>query len=235
MGGYYRSKTGKYKRITKPKHVANYYKDAKYKYANTRYRNTIREIGISNELLVKLPYTETIVQTDNAASNLVQFSSSAYDPNQTGVGHQLRYYDQWAALFNRYQVLAVKATIEFISVDASPMPVACAINWSENGDNPGGIDNVSETKYGKRGILQGPGAQTVLRMNTYMTAKRIHGSNRVTSQDDEQALVNANPNDMFFLNIVNQSIDALTTTQVYKRVTLLYYVRFFDQKDPGAS
>ena len=39
--------------------------------------------------------------------------NSLFDPDQTGTGHQPYYFDQFAALYNRYTVLGSKLTAEF--------------------------------------------------------------------------------------------------------------------------
>lgn len=196
----------------------------------------VLSLGAPTELFVKLPYVETVTSGDVATFVFHQYQSSLFDPNLTGTGHQPRYFDEWAAMFNRYQVLGMKAIVEFIQIDSSASPVSCAIAWSENTNAYLTTDDLSETKYGKKVTLQGQGSRTVAVLKSYMSAKTIHGNRKgPLQQDDQQALVSANPTDMFFLNIGHQTVDGTTTTNIYKRVKIIYYARLFDQKDPGSS
>lgn len=206
------------------------------KYGSDRkYTNKVNEVGAPSQLFVKLEYVETIGMDTTLNSYKGQiYQSSLFDPNLSGGGHQPRYFDQWSKIFGQYQVLAMKADLEFIQISGNT-PVVCGVAWVETNGGFSAVDDLVETKYAKRQVIDGPGAKTVARISTYMTSKRMHGNKTNMNQDDEQALISANPADMFFLHIGTQAADGATSTLVRLRVRLTYYCRFFDQRDPGPS
>jgi hypothetical protein len=78
--------------------------------------------GIRSTQRVKLPFAwssngNTLDATDPGGGNiyvLQQFSlNSLFDPDETGVGHQPRYFDQWSNFYETYRVNGCKVELDF--------------------------------------------------------------------------------------------------------------------------
>lgn len=216
----------------KKKYYGGYKK--KYNKWNNAVATTIRGGGMPDELFTKLKYSET-VQMLAASSNTAnyQFQSSLRDPNKTGVGHQPRYYDQIAGvLFASYQVLGMKAKIKFVNINTSP--VKWAVAWTDAPTVTESPDGFSEFKYSCQGLLGITGGTDVGSCQTYMSAKKIQGAKSVLDDDNQIANYNADPADMFYLNLNAFSVNG-ASVNVYADVEITYYCRFQDQMQPGAS
>lgn len=69
---------------------------------------------IPTKALVKMPYLEsdTLAASGAAYVDYTFSLTSIFDPNVTGTGHQPRFHDQWAVLYNFYRVRNVSVEIQ---------------------------------------------------------------------------------------------------------------------------
>lgn len=74
------------------------------------------DFGFPDLLKTKLHYCDVVQLTASAGSpGLWQFRmNSLFDPDFTGTGHQPQWFDQLAAVYQRYRVLGAKITAKFI-------------------------------------------------------------------------------------------------------------------------
>ena len=83
-----------------------------------------------NGLLTKHKYSDSFMLEGNylqedIQSNAMQSfrTSSLYDPDRTGTGHQPLFYDEMSTIYNQYRVLGAKCTIRFVNVCNEPVQV----------------------------------------------------------------------------------------------------------------
>lgn len=71
--------------------------------------------GFPPTLAAKLKYVETLAFSSalGAVQSNVFRANSLFDPNETGVGHQPMYFDQFAAIYNRYVVRKARMKVTF--------------------------------------------------------------------------------------------------------------------------
>ena len=71
--------------------------------------------GFPDEFITTIRYVDvyTLTSASNGIAKQYMRMNSLFDPDQTGTGHQPYYFDQFAALYNRYTVLGSKLTAEF--------------------------------------------------------------------------------------------------------------------------
>ena len=67
--------------------------------------------GFPDEFITTIRYVDvyTLTSASNGIAKQYMRMNSLFDPDQTGTGHQPYYFDQFAALYNRYTVLGSKA------------------------------------------------------------------------------------------------------------------------------
>lgn len=79
----------------------------------------------------------------------------------------------------------------------------------------------------------GPQVRT---FKSYMTTKKLHGKRNVLNIEDLSASVGSNPADVgFFLTAIQSIDDGVSSTSVYVRSEIVYYVEFFGQQNVAAS
>lgn len=198
--------------------------------------NRIRALGCPDELYVRLPYHETAVATGTSGAIFNrQFRSSCFDPSATVGNGQPRFYDQWCALYSKYQVLGIKYRVTFVNLPNSPNGHA-VVSIANNPTIPANITNVLESRYKQSAILGASGATGTTRtISGYMSYKRIAGMKRMYDNVETQAWIGTDPDDMFFINCTGASIDGVSTFSCWMKVELTYYVRFFEMIQPGSS
>lgn len=150
--------------------------------------------------------------------------NSVWDPDRTGVGHQPYGFDQLAALYNRYRVIACSYVV---SCYAGGSPIRYSV-LPCNAIPP--INNVSEMCENPRSrfMLQYPGGNTtMIKGKTYLPALVGRTKAQYMADDRYQAEKNASPQELALLFITCQTMaDAATTANL--TVTLEYTVEFFD-------
>lgn len=189
--------------------------------------------GFPSQIFVKLPYDDLYPGTTSSAFQFIRYQSSLYDPDHALLGHQPRYFDQWAAIYNKYQVFAMKYEIDIINTGTSAM--ASAISW-DNYDTAGmplNINDMMESKYSQSKTVGPVGGPCISRYRGYMKLKTILGQKKLLQEDTTQASITANPANMMYLNIGSQPLSGVNTPQ-YK-IRLTYYARMFEPIIPGQS
>lgn len=165
--------------------------------------------------------------------------NSLFDPDESGVGSQPKYFDTYCgapggtAPYNRYNVLASKITI-----DIMPNPtLASTSNLMEFGLVPlrnvatimpfQNITDMSERPYVKTRILGNTNSQSYTRMSYFCKTKQLFSGQNV-NDIDFSAGYGANPANInswrWHLGMVN--IQSGVTPSVYVRVRVKYYCQF---------
>lgn len=207
----------------------------KRRFVKKNYISTIniRPTGIPSQCFVKLPYEATGVYPAGAGLTIQQYQSSCFDPDKTGTGHQPRYFDQWAALYGKYQVLGMKATIRFVNNGGQVM--YAGYQWNNYTNVPSSITDFSEGRYSHLTLVSTQGSRNDVTLKTYMSFKKLFGQKSVIQQDDTQALVTASPTELMFLNIATLVVDGITNISPVVMTKITYYVRMFDPLVPTQS
>lgn len=184
--------------------------------------------GTPDQLFCKLKYVQTFGLAGSAGILDDQvFQSSGFDPDQTGAGHQPRYWDQVTALYGRYQVLAMKVRYSIVNINTEPIRVVHS--WTDSSvASATAIDAYAEAKYATIRTLGGKGGKDTAYITSYMSAKKIHGQGSVTQQDDMEAVTTANPVDMFYSNVIAQSVVPSVAWACSVQAEITYYFRFFE-------
>jgi len=99
-------------------------------------RSSLSTGGPPSAMVVTLPYQELTTTSSVAQNDKIYSLNSVYDPNESGGGHQPRWFDQLlnGAIYNNYRVLWVDAEVRIVSNNVS-MPASCYLvpNMSTTG------------------------------------------------------------------------------------------------------
>lgn len=192
---------------------------------------------VPDQIFVQLKFSENLAYAPAAgvSSQNTWRANSVFDPDFTGVGAQPRYFDQYAALYNSYQVMACKVKHELVNTGIVPVYVATC--FTDIDPSALSLQNTVEQRYGKShgvlGALTGNGQRVISR---YITMKKLHGfSGGISQVESLQAAVTGNPTDPSFHKIVIQPCDESSNATVNIRSTFTYYVKFFSLINIAAS
>lgn len=189
--------------------------------------------GFPDRYSCKLKYVQKVQFTGSITpSNQVFRLDSLFDPDLTGTGHQPRYFDQLAALYQRYLVTRCDWRLQFINANSNTATIAVAATDSDVSILP--PDELAELTYSKRRVLglnSGPARSTI---SGSMSLAELHGQPDRDSDPDMYALVSASPQDQGFLTIGVNSMDGTTAT-VNVECTLIYHATFKDRTAPSSS
>lgn len=202
--------------------------------------------GFPRSIITKLRYVET-PQTYTSVAGAVQTNiwraNSLFDPDQTGVGHQPLYFDQYAALYTKYRVLGAR-----IKVTASAFndttdtglssvggPWVVGIGGSSVTTTFGSsIRNRMEQNNSEWKLLNArTGADGVVTVfNVYEPLKDLG----IPAGDDTvSAAVTTSPSQPWYWHVWVGSLDTSYTTEIAVITEIDYTVEFFNPVTPMAE
>jgi len=209
-------------------------KKAKYNKPTT---TIVRSPGFADSLYVRLKYAET-VQMNSGSAHYYTYAyrgNSLFDPNYTGAGHQPMYFDQYSAIYNRYRVMGCAIKINAINVSNS----AAAYLIIQSGTDTSLPTDVTQLLEQSRAHITRTipvASRYPVAIKSYVSTRKACGLNKKQIFDEDfSALVTANPAQLWYHNIMVQSVDGLTYPNVQLMVTLTYYCQFFDRTTQNQS
>ncbi len=180
-----------------------------------RARTKLRYVDINSIPLTGLNYGEKIYRLN-----------SVFDPDYSGAGAQPLGFDQWAAFYTRYRVLAAHYKCEF----AAPTSLAeCSVGLIPNLVNT--IDNVDSYVYAE------PYAQSTIfstnggwkpTLDGEITMEKMFGLTRSEmSEENYTALTSANPVNMAYLHVRAATLSGGLSGTCYFKLEIIYDVEFY--------
>lgn len=204
------------------------------------YKKSIpRTVGFPQSHYVKLIYQHN--GSFNLAASALSTSTfnlnSMFDPDQSGVGHQPMYFDQFSAVYKKYCVYACKVQLSFalgFATNNQFYPSLTVLPYV-------GTFTTTDQQYAAE---QKRAYHTILipaqRPFSYKGFFRNHQLLGITkaklmSEDNYSALVTADPVTATRLMIMTQNNDTGTSQPIVWRAHLTYYAKMFDPVIPPGS
>ncbi len=187
--------------------------------------------GFPDQMRVNLVYEDlyTLTTVSNPYTVYQWRGNGPYDPDFTGTGHQPRYFDQYAAIYNKYKVFASKIEIEMINGSGvaaaifSVVPLTetvSAINWTQ----------MAELPRAKCSEILPVAARYPFKVTHQATTSEIIGLQQGQIKDEDYAsTVTGVPSQVWYWNLLVSSIDALTIIGVSFRLRITYDTLFYDR------
>lgn len=207
----------------------------KYPYRNTMGRRSIGKIrkflplsGFPEKKVVKLRYVETILmESSSALTQTYAFScNSAYDPNQSGSGHQPYGFDQWALIYNHYKVLGSKMKLTVSGAGQAQTGTIYGIKVDDDASISSNINQLMEQKDSKYNVIIGQNAPSAL-FKKWSLRKTMDPTN-----DGVSAIVGASPADQEYYVIYAGCADGASAFgKLALQVQIDYIIQFTEMKD----
>ena len=203
-----------------------------------KYKEYTPNIGLPLKKRVKLTYVDHVAFSSSGVSHAgYQFRmNSLLDPQYAVGGHQPYGRDQWATLYNRYNVISCKLTARFRQLAGANVPVVVGAFMDKDLVLPLALTTKVEQAKG-HGL-------SILNINTNSTAVSTAYYDRdkwfdkkSEEYDDQNALMNANPATDAVCEVWVQSIDGATAvaTNTIGLIQLEYWVELSEPIEFGAS
>lgn len=189
---------------------------------------------------VKLKYHDRIQLTPAVGNyyfdSYLYRANGCFDPDFTCGGHQPYGYDQWGYLYNNYTVLASSITAVFEDVTLSNQTglrcfVAPASSSASLRTQMGSSDYITEfpnIKYTDFTV----NATSTKRIKHYQTSGQTFGyTNQIVSNNPSTmgASTGADPSIVSYWHVCAQPTISTTAT-CYVKVTIVYYIKFWNRR-----
>lgn len=186
--------------------------------------NLTNKYGFPRSIITKLRYCDTIslTSTTGAVGSYVFRINSCFDPDLTGVGHQPLYYDQFAAIYNYYNVNGAKITFKVSNVDN--VPAVVGVTKSPNGSLSSVLStNMEDTDSVHQVIGQGIGGRPYVELfSTYSMAM----DKTISDTSETRAAVGSNPAQSFYIALYLRSLNGTSSVTVNFTVEIDFTVQF---------
>lgn len=197
-------------------------------------------VGIPNYMFARMRYTSVRQASVAATSDDTRYwrLNSVYDPDYSGVGHQVYYHDQYSAIYQTYIVYAVKVTMKVTCASSTAnmyYPAMCMCPYSGAAPSWSSFETMKEaTKAQSRVLIPG---QTVALFKAFYKINSIFGVPKLTVKTDDgfAASVFADPANVAYLVLRFQNQDGATAVTYSADLSLTYYVKYFQRQNPVSS
>lgn len=174
-------------------------------------------------------------------------ANSLYDPNETGTGHQPRFYDtllggnNTAAPYGSYIVYGAKISVWFNNVGSSYQGGGLvAVRYRNNTASlASSLDEAIErrTYRVKQMGSSVSGSPTLTKISIYVPMSKVFGVSKRGILDDAEtygAAYNANPTKVAHFDVIFQPAIAGTST-IYFSCKIVYYAKLLAKNDVADS
>jgi hypothetical protein len=162
--------------------------------------------------------------------------NGAFDPDQSGIGHQPFGFDQWCSgnsFYSRYRVIQTTCKLKFINHISLGLFVA--LYPSASNGSPTSWGNAAEIPRCKTAEVGPISGQPIKQLINRISTREFFGYRDITQEDLFAALYNANPPLEFYWNIYVEVSDQTTHAEYAFSVELTYDIEFFDRTQIGQS
>lgn len=187
-------------------------------------------------LYTKMKYSDIITLTSTSGLTNYQFRTSLFDPDLTSTGHQPKYRDELAGIYNRYVVFGVAWKIRFVNTNTAEQAVV-GIKWTSDTTVYASIDDLTESHNTKHAILGVEGGSGIRMIKGYGGVGEAYGVSKKTVAIDEQfsSTKGGNPAKTAYLTLYSQAMDESTSVTVRAHVDLTFYVQWKGLLNVGGS
>jgi len=201
-------------------------------------RNMVRlGNGFPKNITVTHKYSDiiTLVSTAGGISTYLFSCNGLYDPDITSTGHQPLWFDQIGGTYQRYCVIASKATFKFMPDDSSDIvPMTCLVMLNDDVNlvttNP--IANAEQTGSSLRFLQMDASSSLVIKKG--FSARKTFGADPVAI-DRLSGTTTSNPSDQMFYQVIVQTTNQATTQSVIIHVLIEYVAVWTELKDVAQS
>lgn len=190
--------------------------------------------GFPDRARTKLKYSDIMTITTGAGGvGLHVFrGNSIFDPDQTGVGHQPMYHDNYENIYQRYLVRGAKCQIKAVNhsgTDSCILMLVASTDQFAMGDV--NAQTTLEQNYSKRTAIMSVASQNPTAVSLYCSTSKVLGlrKGQIISDDLFGAHFGASPTDLWYFNIGIVGMNATVGVPIRIQILITYYIECFDR------
>lgn len=181
--------------------------------------------------LVKLPYTDTRTFTSTTGVvNRYSFLNSLYDPDKSSGGGQPLGRDQWASLYEKYNVVGMAYDFTCVGDDTKPIMVAVQAD-EDSGGTVSNMDQLIQQPNSSKRITILPGKKA--RLKGYIDCAKIRGIPKSNYNTDlgYQIAMGGDPSgsQTVYCNLFFSALDEASTASMTFTARITYYARLSEK------
>jgi len=211
-------------------------------YRKRNYKPSPRTVSLGKTLpdRIRVKLTDSWagqVSTTNANTYFEVALNGMYDPDLTGTGGQPQGFDQYAAMYKYYRVIASSISIYYFNTDNAYITQISIIPHYKRDDtirtytNP---EQLKHCKFKRFANESGGGGRATGTLSHYMTVSKLHGNPIQTHNDDLfSASVDSNPGSTglcYWYVLIQDPVSNAATLHGDYIMTVNYYAEFYGSK-----
>jgi hypothetical protein len=185
--------------------------------------------GVADITTVRLKYITSYVDFTASVSYYghVFRLNSLFDPDYTGVGAQPLGFDQWAALYGSYRVMATRAKMTVASTASAAIPMVFGFYPSTDANTETTLDNAVMKPRSAYKVASWVGtAQNSIQRKFSMNEVLGQTPEQYRTQPETAALVSANPGTQVYLNMYAFNLNGTWSATAANNPTLIFELEF---------
>jgi len=200
---------------------------------NTRRRQMPREVyvrgvtGFADTEYVKLVYEDNFTMSGTPPMMIQTMRGNAlFDPDQTGVGHQPKGFDQYSQIYSKYRVYSSRIQCSALVGNSSTCILAIVPDTDV-------ILSVTPSSLGedarcKKTTIIPTGGNGTRSVKHEMTTCQQLGKHTIQDEDYAGSTL-SNPTQLWYWNVIGYSIDGTSPLNLRFNMRITYTVEFYDR------
>jgi hypothetical protein len=204
-------------------------------------RSTVSLAPSAVRTVLRYTRATAVVGAVGATATQIFSGNSLFDPDVTGAGGQPLGFDQWAAMYLKYRVLASSIEVNLATPGAASNAEALAyfvLTPSNDASAFTTLEAGASQPYAKEWIMNGISGSFMFKPTTSsMETALIMGVSKqsVLTDDELSALTTASPANQWYWRISGRAADSAATIAVQMTVTVSYLCDFYERNLLGLS
>lgn len=189
---------------------------------------------IPNSIMMKDFYQDALTDTTGAPgiSDTITYTSSVFDPNNSGVGTTSLYYNEMAGMYNKFRVYGMKIQYKIFNLSDDVSKVVSVFDRS-NVAVAGALCSEASTWARAKSRLLGPkgSSSDTAYITHYAKVKDLWDNKDLKDDITFAGTIGNNPSSLIYSHLLqtNMAGNALNT---FTESKVTYYVEWFDRVRP---
>lgn len=152
---------------------------------------------------VRLKYYDTNMLRNNAGLDYLSWRyrmNSVYDPDPSVATGAISGFNEWAAIYSTYRVLAIEYEVAIANNETFPLQVAVAPTLTDIGLNSPNSVDLAEIKFAKYTMMAAKGGQDRIKLRGAIRLDKLFGASYLYDSTFNSA-VTTNPATILYINV----------------------------------
>jgi hypothetical protein len=184
---------------------------------------------IADSTIVPLMYQDTSLVKNNVGGLVCSWRyrmNSVYDPDPLLGSGSVSSYNEWAAFYTHYRVLAFKYDITVANNETFAVIIVCAPTATDVGANYSGTIQLSEVPYGKKNMLSAKTGSDRCHIAGEIQLNKFEGIRGTEYDQSYASTIATNPSNIRFFNI-GYAGGSICANGVVVSIKLTYLTEFY--------